>query len=262
MKLTIVGSGTAAPEAERAASAFYLDAAGQRVLVDCGPGAVHNLARFGLPWHRIDHLVITHFHNDHTGDIPALLFGLKWGIAESRFRPFHVWAPAGFDLRRRAMADAFGDHVLDPGFPVHVHEIGPGVVARPAPGLELAAARTPHTEESLAFRFRDARGATLGVTGDTGPSPELARFLAGVDLLLAECSLPDDEALDTHLTPTSLAVMAGAAAPGRLVVTHVYPQLARQDVLGLLNAAGWTGPTIRAEDGLTLAVGPESDERF
>jgi ribonuclease BN (tRNA processing enzyme) len=254
MKLTIVGSGTAAPDPERVGAALFLETPDARILVDCGPGALHHLARFGLSWPRLDHLVVSHFHNDHTGDIPALLFALKWGTMEGRTSALHLWGPHGLAQRLRAMAEAFGDHVTDPGFPVAVHELSPGESVELGSALTVACASTPHTDESLAYVFRHHGGASLGYTGDTGESEELARFLAGVDVLVAECSLPDDEAMDTHLTPSRLAAMAVMARPVRLIPTHVYPQLARQDLTALLADAGWDGETVRARDGLEIRI--------
>jgi ribonuclease BN (tRNA processing enzyme) len=251
MRLTVVGSGTAAPEPDRVCAAFFIRTARARVLVDCGPGAVHHLARFRLPWSRLDHLVISHFHNDHIGDIPMLLFALKWGIEEQRSTPLDVWGPAGIGNRLAAMAEVFGDHVRDPGFPVRVHELHPTGSGQLG-DMSMAWAPTPHTDASLAYRFSDTRGGSIGYTGDTGPSGHVARFMAGVDILIAECSVPDHEAMDTHLHPTALADMARTAAPARLVVTHVYPRLDRQGVTAVIRAAGWDGLLIRAEDGIEL----------
>jgi ribonuclease BN (tRNA processing enzyme) len=247
MRVTIVGSGTAAPEPDRACSGYFVEHDDTRLLLDCGPGVVHHLARFELPWQRLDHVFITHFHNDHTGDLPMLLFARKWGGGPPRSEPLHLWGPRGLRERLRAMAAAFGDHVVDPGFPLVIRELAPGDEVAVG-GVGVRAAKTVHTDESLCYRL-ETPGASFGYTGDTGPSDAVAAFMAGVDLLLSECSVPDDVEMDTHLTPRGLAALAGAAAPGRLLVTHVYPQLDRQDVLGRIRAAGWHGPTLRAADG-------------
>ena len=254
MRLTIAGSGTAAPEPGRVCSGYFVEEGDTRLLLDCGPGVVHHLARFGLPWPDLDHVAITHFHNDHLGDLPMLLFALKWGVRRRRERPLVVWGPAGLVERLRSLAAALGDHVLEPGFPLDVREIGPDQAASLGDDLSLRTAKTPHTDESLAFRVEGSAGV-LGYTGDTGPSAAIGTFMAGCDVLLAECSLPDDEAIPTHLSPSSTAALAVAAGPGRLVVTHVYPWLDALDPLARIARAGWAGAALRAADGLRLDIG-------
>lgn len=248
--LVVVGCGTAAPDGERVCSGYWLETPGTRMLLDCGAGIVHNMARFGLAWPDLTHLVLTHFHNDHIGDVPMLLFALKYGLARPRRAPLEVIGPVGTRQRLAGMASAFGAHVRDPGFPLAVHEVDEGA-SHNAGDVVLATCRTPHTASSLAYRAQ-APGWTLGYTGDTGPSDGVGDFMRGVDTLIAECSLPDDQAMDIHLTPRSLADIARRARPGRLVVSHVYPQLDRASVPQQLTAHGWQGRTVMAADGLRL----------
>jgi ribonuclease BN (tRNA processing enzyme) len=253
MRLTVVGCGTAAPDAERAAPGFLVEQGDFRILMDCGPGVVHALARLGLDWPAITHVVLTHFHNDHIGDVPALFFAWKYGIRPARSARLELIGPAGTATLILSLPDALGAHIRDPGFAVMVRD---ATVDRTLPfdgGVVLRSVDTPHTEESLGFRL-EADGVSVGYTGDTGPDPSIAAFMAGVDLLIAECSVPDAEAFPQHLTPTSLAELASAAQPGALLVTHVYPQLDRHTVPSLLESAGWRGRTIVAEDGLVLDI--------
>lgn len=249
-KLVVVGSGTAAPDGEHVCAGYWLESSAARVLFDCGAGVVHNMARFDLPWQRITHLFLTHFHNDHIGDVPMLLFALKYGMQPGRTMPLSVIGPAGTHGRLAAMAGAFGEHVTDPGFPLHVHELADGE-AYDADDIRISVRGTPHTQASLACRA-DGPGLAIGYTGDTGPSAALGAFFRGVDDLIAECSLPDALAMPNHLTPRSLAAIALQAEPRRLVVTHVYPQLDRNDVPALLGSHGWKGDTVLASDGLRL----------
>ena len=252
MKLTVVGSGTAAPEAGRVCPGFWVEADDERLLLDCGAGVVHSMARLAVDWPALDHLLITHFHNDHIGDIPMLLFALKHGVRPARTKALTIWAPRGIRERLRAMEAAFGDHVADPGFPVVIREVSARAsfdVGR----VGVRASATPHTDVSLAYRLQQ-NGASLGYTGDTGPSEAVGAFMEGVDVLLAECSLPDELAIETHLSPSSLAELAARARPGRLVVTHVYPPLDAVGPVERIRAAGWDGPTVRATDGLEVDV--------
>lgn len=249
--LTIVGCGTAVPDAERVSSGYLIETGGLRLLLDCGSGVVHHLARFGLDWQNITHLLISHFHNDHLGDVPALFFAWKWGMRPARSRPLHVLAPAGIRKKLEHMAHAMGDHITQPGFDVKVDELAGEHDRLLNDVVHVRSIRTPHTAESIAFRIDGPEGS-LGYTGDTGYSEQVAAFLAGVDILIMECSLPDEIALDMHLTPSTAARMARQANPGVLVVTHVYPQLDRSRLPELMRAAGWAGETIIARDGLTV----------
>ena len=224
-----------------------------RLLLDCGSGVVHNMARFRLPWHRLTHILVSHFHTDHVGDLPSLLFSLKHGLSTPRSEQLTIVGPAGTrDLLQR-MAAAFGDHVLDPGFPVRIRELAAGEVHDLGDVARLTSRATPHTDASLAFRL-ETPDATLGYTGDTGMDDGLGAFFRGVDVLICECSLPDALAMDTHLTPSRVARIAAGARPRHLLLTHIYPQLESEDVPDRVRAAGWDGPIRVASDGMQILV--------
>lgn len=249
-RLVVVGSGTVVPEGDRGCACHFAELGGARVLLDCGPGAVQSLARLGLPWSELTDLVISHFHADHVGALPGLFFGLKHGVLPSRTAPLDVWGPPGTERLFRGLAAALGDYLLDPGFPVRFHELEPGAEASLIAGVRLRVHPTPHTDESQAVRL-EAEGATLGYTGDTGPSETLGAFFRAVDLLLAECSLLDEQVGDNHLSPGRVARLAGEARPGLLVLTHVYPHVrADHDPVALVRAAGYRDGAVElAHDG-------------
>lgn len=245
------------PEGDRGGSSYYVETGAGRILIDCGPGAVQSLARHDLPWDSLTDLVLTHFHADHIGALPGLFFGLRHGIPPpGRSEPFDVWGPVGTRGLFDRIAAAYGDFMLDPGFETRVSEIKPGDEVGIGGGtVRLRCHDTPHTEESLALRF-DAMTASVGYTGDTGPSDALGGFFRGVDLLISECSLYDDQVGDNHLSPGRVARLASAASPGLLLLTHVYPHLRGDDVPALIRAAGYEGGEIRlAHDGLELDIG-------
>jgi len=251
MRLTIVGSGTVVPEAGRACASIWVEAGDARVLLDAGPGATQHMVRFGLPWSSLTHVAITHFHADHTGDLPYLMFALTHALPRRRTEPLTLLGPAGTMERLRALGDAFGTFILHPGVRLNVRELGDSHVAELASGVDLRVHATGHTAHSIAYRLDTADGA-LAYTGDTGPDDELAAWLLGVRTLVAECSLPDALALPGHLTPSGVAALARVVRPERLVLTHVYPQLDRATLPALVRQAGWEGEVIVAEDGLAL----------
>jgi len=253
VELTVVGSGTAAPEADRVASCYMVQVGTGTILLDCGPGALHNMARFGLPWQEVTHLCLSHFHTDHVGDVPALFFALKYGQLSPREAPLTVYGPKGLRRFFRKLAAAFGNYIADPGFPLELCEMKRGARLPLNDVAHISAAATPHTDASVAYRIERAE-RSLGYTGDTGHHVDVGAFLQSLDLLIAECSLPDELAMEGHLTPSRLAALARVALPRRLLLTHIYPQLDRANVIELVRQAGWEGEMLIAEDGQKITL--------
>lgn len=253
MELTILGSGTVAPSPSRTAPAYWVTAGEVRLLLDCGAGVLHRAASLGVPWATVTHVALTHFHPDHWGELPLLLFALKWGIRPPRSAPLVVVGPRGLATRLTLLAGALDDWVLNPGFPLQLVELRPGERMELDPETTLSSYKTPHTPESMAYSLEQG-GVRLVYTGDTGPSDELARWAQGCDLLLAECSLPDSQGIELHLTPTSAGRLAQAARARRLVLSHFYPPIESSDPASVA-AQVFSGPVVAARDGDRFTVG-------
>jgi len=251
--LTTLGTGTVVPSGTRGGPSHWVESGDVRLLMDCGAGTIHRLARFGLPWPAITHVGITHYHHDHIGELPALFYAFKYGQMEPRTEPLVLLGPAGLRAKLQAIAAAYGDWVTAPGFPLEVVELSPGPEITLVRGVTFDVCRTPHTDESLAFMVATPDGR-LVYTGDTGPSEGLADWAKGCDLLLAECSLPDAMAVDLHLTPRQVGELAQRAGAKRLVLTHLYPPVEAVDLTGEI-AAVYGGPVTVARDGERFALG-------
>lgn len=229
MRLTTVGTGTAAPSPTRVQSGHLLEAGSTRLLMDCGSGVAHRLASLGLRWQDITHVALTHFHADHISDLPTLLFAWRYGDLPPRSAPLGIIGPPGtLDLLSR-LAQAFGDDLLSLGYPVTVEELSDGTSMILGEGTLLAARKVPHTEESVAYSVERA-GRRLVYTGDTAIDRSLAEWAAGSDVLLCECSLPASMAMPTHLTPEECAELAAVASPALLALTHFYPPVEHIDI--------------------------------
>ena len=251
-RLTVVGSGTLVPSATRACACHLVEVPGAMVLLDLGPGAVHGLARVDKPWWEVTHVVFTHYHADHFADLPHLLFALQWAAPSPRALPLEVIGPPGLKKRAAALRAAHGDFIADPGFPVSYREITRGIPEAAGASL-LHFQEVPHADGSVAVRVETARG-TAGYTGDTGPDPALADFLAGADVLVAECTHADPPATDRHLSPASVAALAARARPGTLVLTHMRAPLDEASAPALVARAGYDGRVVCARDGDTFQL--------
>ena len=252
MRLITLGTGTVALTPARVCAGHLVQAGEVMLLLDCGSGVTHRLAQHAPRWREITHVAFTHFHADHIGDFATLVFGWKYGSIPGRSAPLTVIGPAGIaDLLGR-LAEGFGPWLRDPGFPMTIVEIAPGAAIDLGDGVALSATKVPHTPESVGYSISRG-GRRVVYTGDTGYDPMFAEWARGADLLLCECSLPDDLGIPEHLTPAQCGALAAAALPKHLVLTHFYPPVERTDVRADV-AAHYAGPVTLAGDGATFEI--------
>ena len=251
MRLTTIGTGTAAPSPSRVCSAHLVEAGAVRLLLDCGSGSVHRMAQLGLDWMGITHIALTHFHADHTTDLATLLFAWRYGAIPWREVPVTVFGPSGtIDIMARIDA-AFGGKFATLGFAIDIRELAEGEVTDLG-GVQLESRKVPHTPESVAYSIR-AGSSRIVYTGDTGPDAALGVWSASADVLLAECSLPESMKMATHLTPEDCGELAGVATPATLVLTHFYPPVETVDIRAIVGER-YTGPVVLASDGWSTVI--------
>ena len=118
MRLTTVGTGTAAPSPVRVCSGHHVTTGRVRLLMDCGSGVVHRFAALGMRWQDITHLALTHFHTDHISDLATLVFAWRYGDLPARSAPVTIVGPAGTTALVERLSADFGDFLHEPGFPI------------------------------------------------------------------------------------------------------------------------------------------------
>lgn len=253
MELVTLGTGTVAPSATRTAACHFVTRGDLRVLIDCGAGSLHRLAEHDVPWTRISHVVLSHFHPDHFGELPLLVYALKYTAVPARTEPLVVLGPPGVVRLIKALALGFGEWLLDPGYPLAVLDVNPREPFPLNADVTLELCPVPHTPESVAISITAPEGR-LVYTGDTGPSTDLGAWAQGCDVLLSECSLPASMAIDIHLTPEQAGDLANQARAKRLVLTHFYPPVETSDPAALA-ARRFGGPVTAARDGARFTIG-------
>lgn len=252
MRLTTIGTGTAAPHPTRVASAHFVEAGDVRLLLDCGSGSVHRMAAVGVQWQSITHVALTHFHADHVADLVMLVMAFRWGQLPPRDTPLTLYGPAGTGALLERLAALYGPWMLAPGFPFTIRDIAPDELVQLPSGVRLSAHPVPHTAESVAYSVEHGE-RRLVYTGDTGYDEGLASWAAGADVLLSECSLPDALAVKGHLTPREVGALAAIAKPTRLVLTHFYAPVEAVDIASEV-AEHFAGPVVLATDGWSTEV--------
>jgi len=252
MKLTILGSGTVVPSGERNSAGYFVELPDARVMIDCGAGTVHALARYGLPWEQMTHLFISHFHVDHAGELASLFLAFRYGMKTDRSAPFTIVGPHGLDRVMDGLKLAFGSRVFDTKFPLSLRMVRPGERIELGRESNLSVAKAPHTPESLAVRI-EGHGKVLCYTGDTAYDSELARFFRSADVLISECSFREPREGGLHLSISEAADLASHAGASSLIVTHFYFDVDEAALKVELEAA-YAGEVIIGSDGFSLDV--------
>jgi ribonuclease BN (tRNA processing enzyme) len=250
MKLTILGSGTVVPNGVRNSAGYFVELADARVMMDCGAGTVHALARYNLPWQQMTHLFVSHFHIDHIGELASLFFAFRYGMQSDRDDPLTIVGPRGLDRVMDGLKTAFDAKAFEPKFPVSLRMMTPGERLDLGGGSTLSVAKTPHTEESLAVRI-ESGGRAICYTGDTAYDEHLAAFFKGADVLVSECSFPEPREGIRHLSVSQVARIASLAAVRKLVVTHFYFDVDEDELKAELKK-GYSGEILIGRDGLVV----------
>lgn len=254
MKLTVLGSGTTVPHPTRTSSGFWLETSSGTILLDCSPTAARRMAEENLPWHELDAIWISHFHIDHCGGLMSFLAGTKHADAtRSRTKPLKIFGPLGLQGLIERM-DAVNNYKLtDQPFPIEIVEVEPLDNFSMLPGIEAVAAKTPHTDESLAILIRDGE-STLLFSADTGLDTSLAAFANGVDLFILECSFFANKPIEKHLELAEAIHLIRRAKPKRAMLTHFYPEWDNVDLAVQIKRLEPLCEVIEAKDGLTISL--------
>ncbi|TYL98181.1 ribonuclease Z [Bradyrhizobium rifense] len=104
--LTFLGTSASVPSAERNHPALLLEAAGQRMLIDCGEGTQRQLLRSGAGFRRLDRILLTHGHLDHVLGIPGLFSTL--GLRQTSDVMTIHGGPGTLDIVIRLLAGLWG----------------------------------------------------------------------------------------------------------------------------------------------------------
>lgn len=238
-------SGGPIARADRAGVATLLAIGGKTYLIDSGEGLVHQLGKAGMQPPAISTVFLTHLHDDHYAGLPALA-SFAWTL---RAQSMDIYGPAGTSELVRGVWQVMGPSARirmaeqrierTPEQFATAHEYAAGqifddgnvrVSALVNSHYDLPAASAAGDAKSYSLRF-EARGRSVVFTGDTGPSPALAEFAKGADVLVAEmASLEDRQAVPPfvrphmdreHLSPLEVGKLAAATGVKTLVLTHI-----------------------------------------
>jgi ribonuclease BN (tRNA processing enzyme) len=232
VRLTVIGSGPAAPQPDTPASGHLIRSDGTAVLLDCGYGVVGRL-RTAMDPRALSGVVIGHLHADHFLDLAALRYSHPWDGAQDG-RPA-VWLPPGGRRRLAGLATMMSERptFFEGAFDLFEYRsdepFGIG-------GLSIRPTAMHHYVPAWALTIVDGQGARLVYGGDTGPTSDLIETASSADLFIAEATLgsvSEDEPARGHCTLDEAIAIAQRSRARQVLLTH-YRSSRRA---GLLEAA-------------------------
>ncbi len=217
MKLHLLGVNGPFPESRGATSGYLLDTDENLFQFDMGSGVLSSLTALTAP-ETLSALFISHWHFDHTADLPVLMYRLQ-----AMQRVLSVYGPADPEASLYHLVST------DPCF--SFVEISAGDVLRIGSScIRVRSAR--HPVPAVGFTVT-SEGKTFGYTGDTNTLPSLPDDYRGCDLLIADGLFPRDMWTEEkpHLSAELAARFAADAGVGSLIISHLNPFYPRSTLL-------------------------------
>ncbi len=225
-QITVLGSGTAVPLVEHAHPGYFVEMGEQKILVDPGPGSLRQLARLDVHINEIDRMVITHRHPDHTLDLMLFMFASRFPQME-RERDLEMICPPEFNNMLDDMKTLYEGFVEPETYEIFLEEVEDVVLD--FPGWKLDVYPTIHMKGSFCCSFLSDEGGKIFYSSDTAYAQTVATAAKDADVLIAECSVPDEMEVDGHMSPRWVGQLGEVAEPERLVLTHLYPPMLERD---------------------------------
>jgi len=279
LAVQVLGSGGPIADDARASTSYLVWQDGvSRALIDAGGGAFLRFGEAGAQFGELDFIGLSHFHADHSSDLPALL---KSGWFARRTRPLTLAGPGpggpfpGLNAYLNSLfargVGAYGylSGYLDGsgGFPrlrpvevvADTHDSS-AIATEGVEDLSVSALPVPHAiVPTLAYRL-SIGGKEIVFAGDqNGSEPAFIEFARDADLLVMHMVIPgdaDEAARKLHATPKRIGEIAQQAGAGRLLLSHFMARSLR-DLEGNLRTVreSYGGPVLVAADLRCFAVG-------
>ncbi len=275
LEVVILGSGGPRAFGRAGSSAIVLVGGTPRILVDAGPGAFLRIGELSLDLDKVDTVLLTHLHIDHSGDLAA--FFNDRALTSDGPITYRVFGPDGAGLFPKT--SRFVDLLVgkDGAFAYQkTFGVRESFVVRDL-AIRLDSARTKIVDEdglvveeiathhgdcpSVAYRI-SYKGVSVVFSGDMDASalPNLVQLAKNADLLIFNCAVLDPPAspsqlYDLHAPPGKIGEAARASGVKSLLLSHLAPDVESQEAAVRKSIrASYAGPVAFASDKLRIPV--------
>jgi len=246
----VIGSGTSVPNGGRGSPGYIVEVSGDSVAFDLGPGTVHRWPEVGVSCLDVAEVFVSHLHPDHVSDMLTLLFGLRNHHLE-RGKSLRITGPTGLKDFYRGLLGLYGEWVEDNRYELELKEIEEEEINRSS--YTVISRKVKHTASSLGYRLESSNGRIVAYSGDTDYCEGIVELGRGTHVLVLECSVPDEERIEGHLTPALAGEIAAECGAEKLVLTHFYPRFEGIDIVQRVKII-FDGEVILGEDLMRIEV--------
>lgn len=288
-RVTLLGTGSPNPNVQRSGPSTLVEAGSVKLLIDAGRGASVRLWQLGIPLSKVDALLLTHFHSDHTVGVPDLwLTGWVDTPYGRRKAPFQVIGPVGTKRLMSGLQQAYADDIRvrledekNPAEGVQVNATefkSEGVVYR-KDGVVVTAFEVDHGDAiKPAYGYRiEYNGKSVVISGDTRFSENLIKHAQHVDLLVHEVATAHPDAIkanpgfkrifDHHTSPQQAGTIFSRTKPALAAYTHLVflpdPRFPLQTVDDVIRQTreSYDGPLQVGADLMSFDIGEKIEVR-
>lgn len=243
-RVTVIGSGTGVPSLTRGYPGILVRAEGEIMLLDTGPCTLARLLHKGITYADIDKVFYTHLHPDHSADMTSILFAMR-NAEPRRIKPLQVFGPPGLKEFYQGLNSLYGNVLSPKSYELSLAELWNDETA--FDGWKVRTRQMAHMIPTIGYRLEFSSGKVLVYSGDTDYCENIVELANGADVLILECSFPDDLRVEGHLVPSLCARIAKESGCKVLALSHFYPQWEGRDILRECRGF-YNGNIILAED--------------
>jgi ribonuclease Z len=282
-KVTLLGTGSPTPRADRFGPSTLVEAGPQKLLFDAGRGVPIRLRQLNVQLGKINVLFLTHYHSDHTSGIPDVwLSGWLPAPYGRRTTPFHVIGPVGAKVLMSNLERAYAldvkirieDQKLPPaGIATIVEEFDKDGIVYEKDGVEVIAFAVEHgpaIKPAVGYRV-EYKGRSVTLSGDTRYDQHVIKYGTGSDVLIHEVgsgkpellatSIPVQRIIAHHTTPREAGLVFSQTKPKMAVYTHLvlqsnerFPEPTLAEVIAETRQT-YSGPLMVGEDLMSFEIG-------
>ena len=243
MGIQLLGSGGPISDDARASSGEVIWIDGKsRLLIDAGGGTYLRFGQAGARLEDLHFIGISHFHTDHSADLPAILKGAYFMASDNKVTLAGPDGSDAFPSMTAFFKDMFGGKTgsfayleglhdgsdglhltVSPIIDVDRHAEKPSLVYQDAE-VKVYAYGIPHGNvPTLAFRIESKYGTIVVSADQNGTRQGFVDFAKGADILVMPAAIDDDADAASkflHAPPTVVGKLAAVIHPKVLVLNH------------------------------------------